>query len=553
MAFVRSLLLVLALLSSSFTAAAARETLVIGITQYPSTLHPGIDSMLAKSYVLGFAQRPFTVYDANWQLVCLLCTELPTLDNGGARREMTPEGGEGVALTITIREDAFWGDGTPITSGDVEFAWRVGRNPLSGVLPTEFYKRLYRLDVVDDKTVILHFDRLTHDYNAINSFYPLPAHIETEAFSEPSAYRHRTLYATDPTNPALYNGPYIIDQVVTGSHIRLRRNQSWKGSPPAFETLIIRTIENTAAIEANLLSGAIDMIAGELGLTLDQALAFEKRHGEQFQLIYKPGLIYEHIDLNLDNPILEDVRVRRALIHAIDREAISSQLFGSRQPVASGPVSPLDPMFANDIPQYPFDPDQASELLREAGWTLDETGMLQNRAGDRLQLELMTTAGDRTRELVQQVLQSQWQQAGIDIRIRNQPARVFFGETVTKRQFTGLAMFAWISAPDSVPRTTLHSSEIPTAANGYVGQNTPGFRNEEVDRLIDDMEVEMNEERRRQMWKRLQEIYAERLPAIPLYFRANAFVLPKWLSGIEPTGHQYPTTLWVEHWRVREN
>lgn len=509
--------------------------------------------MLAKSYVLGFAQRPFTVYDANWQLVCLLCTELPTLDNGGARREMTPDGGEGVALTLTIREDAFWGDGTPITSGDVEFAWRVGRHPLSGVLPTEFYKRLYQLDIVDDKTVILHFDRLTHDYNAINSFYPLPAHIEAEAFSEPSAYRHRTLYATDPTNPALYNGPYIIDQVVAGSHIRLRHNQYWEGSPPAFETLIIRTIENTAAIEANLLSGAIDMIAGELGLTLDQALAFEKRHGEQFQLIYKPGLIYEHIDLNLDNPILEDVRVRRALIHAIDREAISSQLFGSRQPVASGPVSPLDPMFANDIPQYPFDPDQASELLREAGWTLDETGMLQNRAGDRLQLELMTTAGDRTRELVQQVLQSQWQQAGIDIRIRNQPARVFFGETVTKRQFTGLAMFAWISAPDSVPRTTLHSSEIPTAANGYVGQNTPGFRNEEVDRLIDDMEVEMNEERRRQMWKRLQEIYAERLPAIPLYFRANAFVLPKWLSGIEPTGHQYPTTLWVEHWRVREN
>jgi len=541
------------LLGGSLNSVNARETLVIGITQYPALLHPGIDSMLAKSYVLGFAQRPFTVYDANWRLVCLLCTELPTLDNGGARRETTPDGGEGVALTITIKDDAFWGDGTPITSRDVEFAWQVGRNPQSGVLPIEFYKRLYKLDIVDDKTVILHFDRLTHDYNAINSFYPLPADVETEAFSDPSTYRHRTAYATDPTNPALYNGPYIIDQVVAGSHIRLIRNPHWRGRIPAFETVIIRTIENTAAIEANLISGAIDMIAGELGLTLDQALAFERRHGREFQLIYKPGLIYEHVDLNLDNPFLQDVRVRRALIHAIDREAISTQLFGSRQPVASGPVSPLDPMFANDIPQYPFDPDLASKLLGEAGWRLDDTGMLNNSAGERLHLELMTTAGDRTRELVEQVLQSQWRQAGIDIRIRNQPARVFFGETVLKRQFPGLAMFAWISAPDSVPRTTLHSSEIPTAENGYVGQNTPGFRSEEVDRLIEDMEVEMNEDLRREMWRRLQQIYAERLPAIPLYFRAQAFILPKWIRGIEPTGHQYPTTLWVEHWRVSEN
>ena len=101
-------------------------------------------------------------------------------------------------------------------------------------------------------------------------------------------------------------------------------------------------IENTAALEANLLSGAIDMIAGELGLTLDQALAFEPRYGARYQLIFKPGLIYEHIDLNLDNPSLADPRVRRALILALDRQAISEQLFAGRQPVADASVSPLD-------------------------------------------------------------------------------------------------------------------------------------------------------------------------------------------------------------------
>src|SRR3546814_4737474 len=75
----------------------------------------------------------------------------------------------------------------------------------------------------------------------------------------------------------------------------------------------------TTALEANLLSGNVDMIAGELGLTLDQALAFEKRHGEDYQVIYEPSLLYEHIDLMLDNPILQDTRVRQALVYAIDR------------------------------------------------------------------------------------------------------------------------------------------------------------------------------------------------------------------------------------------
>ena len=56
-----------------------RDQLTIGLTQYPSTFHPNIDSMLAKSYILGFARRPFTVFDQSWQLVCMLCTKLPTI------------------------------------------------------------------------------------------------------------------------------------------------------------------------------------------------------------------------------------------------------------------------------------------------------------------------------------------------------------------------------------------------------------------------------------------------------------------------------------------
>lgn len=545
----RIVTLLLCALSLAFGLPTRAGDLTIGMTQFPSTLHPLIDSMLAKTYVNAMTRRPITTYDQDWKLICMLCTELPSLENGLAVLEKTPDGKDGIAVTYKLQPNATWGDGTPLTSADVVFTWEVGRHPQSGVSNLELYKRIVAIDVLDEKTVTLHTDKVTFEYAAINDFLVLPAHIERPIFeADPAAYRNRTAYDADPLNPGLAFGPYRIAEVQSGARIVLVPNETWWGAKPAFDKITVRVIENTAALEANLLSGSLDMIAGELGLTLDQALAFEKRHGGNFNIIYKPGLIYEHLDLMLDNPILADLRVRRALIFALDRESISQRLFEGRQPVADGSISPLDWVYDPTIPKYPYDSTRAKALLDEAGWSTMKDGVRHNAKGERLTLELMTTAGNRSRELVAQVLQSQWKQVGIDARIRNEPARVFFGETVTKRKFTGAAMFAWLSAPENVPRTTLHSEMIPSDANAWGGQNYTGFRNAEADALIDAIEVELDRGKRKALWSRLQHIYAEQLPAIPLYWRAEAYILPKWLSGVRPTGHQTTTTNWVEEW-----
>ena len=150
------------------------------------------------------------------------------------------------------------------------------------------------------------------------------------------------------------------------------------------------------------------------------------------------------------------------------------------------------------------------------------------------------------------MLQSQWKRLGIDVRIENEPARVFFGETTSKRRFDHMAMFAWISSPENVPRSTLHSEEIPREANGWSGQNYTGFKNAEMDQLLEDIERELDREKRKAMWRRIQEIYASELPALPLYFRADAHVWPLWLEGVVPTGHQDPSTLRIETWQAAD-
>jgi peptide/nickel transport system substrate-binding protein len=550
MRFLKAILIALVVYTSagSPSTIAAKDKLVIGITQFPSTFHPNIDSMAAKSYILAMTARPFTVFDANWELICMLCTELPTLENGLAKKERTPGGKQGIAVTYSIQPKALWGDGVAVSTKDVLFTWKVGRHPKSSVGNMELYRSIYKIDVKDEKTFTFHFDKLTFDYNSINDFILIPAHIDEANFSNPEIYKNRTAFDTDTLNKGLYFGPYKITEVAPGSHVVLDRNPTWYGKSPAFNRIVVRAIGNTAAMEANLVSGGLDMIAGELGLSIDQAISFEKRHKQKYNVIYQPGLVYEHIDLNLENPLLQDIRIRKALIYAIDRKAISESLFGGRQPVAHSSVNPLDWVFAEDVPKYAYDPEKTAALLDEAGWSIKNRGVRTNAKGQELTFEIMTTAGNRTRELVQQILQSQWKAVGFDIKIKNEPARVFFGRTMTERRYSGLGMYAWMSSPENVPRTTLHSEHIPTKANNFAGQNYTSFKNAEIDELLETIETQLDKSKRKELWRRLQHIYANELPVLPLYFRANAYILPKWLTGVEPTGHQYSTTLWVENW-----
>lgn len=544
--------LIAALALPAVLAGAEARELKIGVSQYPTTFNPLTEASVAQSYIHGMTLRPITIFDHEWRLACSLCVEIPTFENGMAKREPLPDGSEGVAVTYRLQPDATWGDGTPVTSEDIIFTWEVGKDPRTGAIGGEGFRRILSIEAIDSKTFTVHLDRVTYDYNAFG-LAPLPAHIERPLYEQdPGSYNTRTAFDNDPANPGLGFGPYRIAQVKPGNEVVLEPNPTWYGKKPVFERIRVITVASTSTLEANLLSGAIDMIAGELGLQIDQGLAFEQRHATDYKVLFPAGLFYEHIDLNLDNPVLADRRVRQALLFGIDRQQLVDRLFAGRQPVATSPVSPLDSREAKDLPAYPYDPERAAQLLDEAGWTLGEDGLRHDAKGDTLTLKFVTTAGDRTRELVQQVLQAQWRALGVEVRIDNQAPRVLFGRSLRDRQFGDLALFGWIAAPDSDQRTILHTEGIPTVDNGYAGQNYTGYSNPKMDELLDEMEGELDPAKRAEISGEIQRLYMTDLPVLPLYWRANVYVLPHWLGGVRPTGHLMPTTLWIEDWSVIE-
>lgn len=530
--------------------AAPHPDLVIGVASFPSTLHPSFDPDVIKFYILGFTDHPVTAFDTDWHLGCLLCTRIPTLANGDAVLEAQPDGSQGMAVTIHFKPGLKWGDGAPLGAADLAFTARVGRDPNSGFANTHTWEEVSHVDVVDPQTAVIHFTRRDYQYSALAEI--LPAHLEAAVFDHatgPGAYRQQSLYTRTPLNPGLFNGPYLITGYDLGSQIVLEPNPNWTGAAPKFRRIVIKTISNTAALQANLLSGDVDMVPGEgVGLTLDQVLTLQRQQPARFTYAYKPNLTYQHIDLNLDNPILADIRVRRALLLGMDRQGIADKLLGGRVPVADSFVSPLEDTYTKDVPRYPFDPAQARALLAEAGWIPGPDGICRNAAGARLSLEFSTTAGVRARELQQQILQSDWRKIGVETIIKNEPPRTLFGETLKHRAFTGMAMFSWSSSIESSPRQILSSGQIPTAANNWGGTNYTGFRNAQMDADIDAVEQELEPGKRLIIWADIQRIYATELPVLPMLFGSEAHVWPLWLHGVAPTGHNMPSALHAEDW-----
>jgi peptide/nickel transport system substrate-binding protein len=443
------------------TKKAERTQLVIGVSQAPGTMNPLLDSLLIQQYILALVRRPITAIDAEWNLVCLLCTSIPTLQNGQAVLETYGQNQKGIAVTVQLKPEARWGDGTPVSSTDMVFTWKLAKHPSVGAVSAESFRRIRDITVKDAKTFTLHLDRVTYDYNQLGNIELMPAHIEKLALrGGGAAYRKQTRYDHDYDDPGLYNGPYRIVAINPGTEYVMERNKEWWGKEPFFKRIVVRVIPNTTALQASLFSGTVDMIAGEVGLNFEEALQLSERQDSPYVVQFKPSLSYEHIDLNLSNPLLKDKAVRQALLYAIDRDAINAYAFKNRQMIAQSFVNPLDKAIPQAGTRYAFDPKKAAALLDAAGWKMGEKGV-RVKNGVPLRLEFNTTSGNRTRELVQQVLQNYWKRVGIEVFLRNKPARVLFSEGLVKRQYSAMALYAWASGPGSVPRTSLHGDYIP--------------------------------------------------------------------------------------------
>lgn len=533
--------------------------LKIGISQEFENFNPLIANMVATTYMYRMTIRTLDVIDADGKWVPQLAVSIPSFDNKKAVVKKV-KGKDRVVAEWEIKENVVWGDGTPLTCADFDFATKVAASNNVSIADKETYSQVEKIewDTKTPKKCTFTYDKIRWDFYQLGNFFPLPKHLEEPIFkkygSQKEGYEKNSLYTKDPTNLGLYNGPYAVSEIQLGDHVSFAPNPKFYGAPAKIKKIIVKLIPNTGTMEANLRSGTIDLIS-VLGLDLDQALAFDKKTKEEklpYNVLFQTGTVYEHIDLNMDNPFLKDVRVRKALLYAINKDDLVNALFEGKQLPALHNITPKDPWYTDDpakITIYKYNKREADRLLDEAGWKMGTEGY-RMKDGKKLSFTIMTTAGNKTRELVQVYLQNQWKQVGIDVTAKNEPARVFFGETTKKRKFDSLALFAWVSSPESSPKSTFHSTKIPSAKNGYSGQNQMGWNNPAVDKITDQLDVELKHENRIKLVHELLKHYTDEVPVLPLYYRSDVAVVPAQMKGYRLTGHQFSETNDVENWSL---
>ncbi len=520
--------------------------LTVGMTQFPPDMHPYITNTSIKDYIAGAVRRPMVAFSAAGEVICLLCTEVPSLANGRAKVVDRPDGGKGMEVLFTLKPDLFWGDGVPVTAADVAFSFTVSQ----AFLPSPVVEAV---EVVDPRTVRTRLKRVVYDFDR-QIYLPLPEHIEGPIFraaANAMDYGQKSAINRHPELPGLWFGPYRIAEFRPNESVTLTPNPFWKGPAPHFQKLTMRLVENTAALQANLLAGDVDLVAqGNLGITLDQVNALAKTAADKFDIAFVPAVTsYEHLALNTDVKLLADKRVRQAMAMAIDRKTIIAKLFEGRLQIADSFMHPSLANWDKSVKTWPYDPKAARAKLAEAGFKPGPDGILLSPTGERFSIDFVTTAGNRIRELVQQVLQTEFKAVGIELVVKNTPPRVFFGETVRKRDFKGMVMFQSDPPMDWVPVPYFHSTYIPRAENNWSGINYSGLANPTLDAALDAAQGELDPVKRKALWKTILDITADEQAEIDLYFATSAVLTPKWLTGVRNPERFGVVTLWVEDWQ----
>ncbi|HOI24942.1 MAG TPA: ABC transporter substrate-binding protein [Caldisericia bacterium] len=554
-------------------------SIIIGQAQEPKTLFSGLDTMSAMSQITGLLYEGSSGgYDSQWAIFPIMMKRIPTQENGLWVIKKDEKGEfKGMEVTFEIRNGLKWADGSDILAEDFVFSHYLYNHPSFPTIHSEVDFWIDKMEAIDEHTLKVYWnkpylfaygaspmprkyfeDKFAYHLDPFDindpSYYAPPSEEKPDGFKSEKCLADEK-FITDCSTDELYNtqplhaGPYRVQKWEQGQTIILEANDHWIFGRPLLDTVTFRTIENTDTLLATAMAGNVDMTL--TGLTFDQAQQLIGRKDVNQLPIFTPSLTWEHIDLNIDNPTLSDVRVRRALLHAMDREAISQSFFKGEQPVAHAWLPPKHPAFDDStVTIYEFSPDKAKTLLDEAGWTLNPKNNIREKDGKPLQITFMTTAGNKAREQVQAVISSNWKDIGIDVITKNEAPTSFFTTTLQQRKFDGPSafMYAWVMGPNSNMYSMANSKQIPTEVNGYSGQNYTSFKDETVDKLTGEILQSLSKQQNYENLKIIQQILTRDLPSLPLFYRLDVTTVHKDLVNYQPSGTQAATTWNAPYW-----
>jgi len=419
------------------------------------------------------------------------------------------------------------------------FTWKTIMNPAVTAFSTVGFDQIADMWAADDTTL---------KWKMKQPYAPI-ADILADMFVVPEHVLGRSADINKDefnTRRPIGTGPFKFVSRAAGDHIMLEANGAYHGPGPYIDRLIFKYVPDLTVLFTQLKTGEID-VTGLQGIPVD--LYPEAKTLTSINLYVDPSTSYETIAPNHLLPMFKDKRMRQALYLAMDKKPIVEKIWLGLAPEAESYVPPQSWAYNPKIKgRHTYDPERAKTLLDEIGWKVGADG-IRVKGGTRLSFENACTAGNKQREQIQQLLQQQWRQVGVEMKINNKPAAVLFGDFYRMSKFETIVIgMAMGSDPEHSFR--LHSKYIP--AKGGMGRNSVASESPEIDRLLEAGVRDIDREKRKKAYFRLQEVYADELPYLPIFHYVNIRGTRKGVQGFAPNSNMQEYSWNTNEWWIKK-
>lgn len=481
------------------------DTLVEGSIGEATNLIPMLASDSASHEISGLIFNGLVKYDKDVKLV-------------GDLAESWEVSQGGLQITFKLRRGVTWQDGRPFTVKDVLFGFQTITNPNTPTAYAEDFRQVKKAEAIDDYTFRVTYEKpFAPALTSWGNLVVLPKHL----------LEGKDVAKSELGRRPVGTGPYRFREWISRDRVILEANPNYFEGRPYLDRYVVRVIPDLATMFLELKGGGLDL----MGLTPIQykRQTDDRFFREDYRKYRYLANAYTYLGYNLLESKFKDKRVRQALSYAIDKEEIIKVVLLGLGVPATGPYKPGLWFYNPDVKKYPFDPDKALALLKEAGWEDRDGDGILDKDGEPFEFTVVTNEGNPVRQRTAVVIQERLKKIGIRMKIRVIEWSAFINDFIDKKDFEA-TILGWTTGFEPDQYDIWHSSKT-----GKKELNFISFKNSEVDELLEKGRRTFDQEKRKAIYFRLQEILAEEQPYTFLYVPEALPIVHSRVYGIEPS------------------
>ncbi len=481
-------------------------TLVHGSLEEPDRIWGPITGLTVSSEISRLVNASLLQVNDKLEFVPESTLQVPTLRNGGISSD-------GLSYTFRLRRGVKWHDGTPFTSRDVKFTQSVVMMQGVDVRGRVGWDRITAVETPDDHTVVYRLKEVYAPFlSTIGPVGILPEHVLKGQTAE-QINKHQWFRAP------MGLGPYKFAEWVQGSHLKVTRNPNYyRSGRPYIDTIIFRIVR-----DFNILVNMVQKGEVHTSWRIDDAQVSTLEALRNVKVVRSKALPPELLWMNHTRFPFGDKRVRQALAYGFDKEALASKILKGTVEPAWGLVSPLSWAYNPNLPKHRYNPTRAAELLAGAGWKKGADGVLE-KEGKKLSFELMLIKGEADTAQAVSFIQQQWRELSVDAQIRVVDVGQMWGKSLPSRDYQmAISYVGRPIDPDMAPLYLSPQHKPPI--------NFAGYSNPEVDDLLIQALQTVDQEKRKANYFKAQEIVAEDVVYLFLYWRSSHSAITTRLQG----------------------